>query len=94
MEFSLGATHKLEKGAVHQGVTGLHLSIVHGTMQPSVSTQIAALRQGLLAAQAHEGDGEISARFADVIRVRGFRVHGRVSLPISFARPGSHSVGH
>ncbi|KAI9463526.1 carbohydrate esterase family 9 protein [Lactarius psammicola] len=47
VEFSLGSRHKLEKGAVHQDVTALHLSIVHGTTQPSVSTQIAALRQWL-----------------------------------------------
>jgi hypothetical protein len=78
VEFSLGARHKLEEDAVHLDVTALHLSIVHGTMQPSVSTQIAALRQGLFAAHAHEGHGEASARFADVVRVRGLRVPGRV----------------
>lgn len=80
VEFSLGARHKLEKGAIHQDVTALHLSIVHGTTQPSVSTQIAALRQGLFAAHTHEGHGEVSARFADVVQ-------GRIPLVIE-----THSV--
>ncbi|KAN0129746.1 carbohydrate esterase family 9 protein [Lactarius tabidus] len=68
VEFSLGARHKLEKGAVHQDVTALHLSIVHGTMWPSVSTQIAVLRRQLFAAHTHEARGEVSAGFADVVR--------------------------
>ncbi|KAH9001980.1 carbohydrate esterase family 9 protein [Lactarius hatsudake] len=80
VEFSLGAGHKLEKGAVHQDVTALHLSIVHGTMQPSVSTQIATLRQRLFAAHTHGEHGEISARFVDV-------VEGRIPLVIE-----THSV--
>ncbi|KAH9083405.1 carbohydrate esterase family 9 protein [Lactarius deliciosus] len=80
VEFSLGAGHKLEKGAVHQNVTALHLSIVHGTMQPSVSTQIATLRQGLFAAHTHGEHGEISARFVDVVQ-------GRIPLVIE-----THSV--
>lgn len=67
LEFSLGARHKLEKGAVHQDVAALHLSIVHGAMQPSVSTQIGALRQQLFAAHTDEVHGELSARFADVV---------------------------
>lgn len=72
--FSLGARHKLEQGAIHQDVTALHLSIVHGTIQPSVSTQIVALRQGRFTAHTQEGDGEVLSRFADVVRVRGLRV--------------------
>ncbi|KAH9040638.1 carbohydrate esterase family 9 protein [Lactarius pseudohatsudake] len=80
VEFSLGAGHKLEKGAVHQDVTALHLSIVHGTMQPSVSTQIAALRQWLFAVPTHGEHGEISARFVDVVQ-------GRIPLVIE-----THSV--
>ena len=94
VEFSLGARHKLEKGAVHQDVTTLHLSIVHGAMQPSVSTQIGTLRQHLFAAHTHEVHGELSARFADVVLVSGLRVPDRVSLLVSFGRPGSHSTGH
>ncbi|KAH9012023.1 carbohydrate esterase family 9 protein [Lactarius pseudohatsudake] len=80
VEFSLGAGHKLEKGAVHQDVTALHLSIVHGTMQPSVSTKIAALRQWLFAVPTHGEHGEISARFVDVVQ-------GRIPLVIE-----THSV--
>jgi hypothetical protein len=74
VEFSLGARHKLEKGAVHQDVTALHLSIVHDAVQPSVSTQITELRQLLLAAHYHEVHGEISSRFADVVLVSDLRV--------------------
>ena len=84
VEFSLGARHKLDKGAVHQNVTALHLSIVHGTIQPSVSTQIAALRRQLLAARAHEAHDEVSASFADVIRVSDLRVPGRVTPHLSW----------
>jgi hypothetical protein len=87
VEFSLGARHKLEKGAVHQDVTALHLSIVHGTMWPSVSTQIAVLRRQLFAAHTHEARGEVSAGFADVVRVSDLRVPRRV-LPILVGRPG------
>ncbi|KAH9061388.1 carbohydrate esterase family 9 protein [Lactarius vividus] len=76
----LGVEHKLEKGAVHQEVTALHLSIVHGTMQPSVSTQIATLRQRLFAAHTHGEHDEISARFVDVVQ-------GRIPLVIE-----THSV--
>lgn len=43
--FSLGATHKLEEGAVIQDVAGLHISISHFGGVPSISTQIAALRR-------------------------------------------------
>ncbi|KAI0253986.1 hypothetical protein BJV78DRAFT_1280411 [Lactifluus subvellereus] len=68
VEFSLGARHKLEHGAVHEDVTGLHVSILHGSGQPSVSTQIAALRQWLFAAHAHEEYDEVSTRLADAVR--------------------------
>ncbi|KAF5354651.1 hypothetical protein D9756_005354 [Leucocoprinus leucothites] len=45
--FSLGALNKMEKNAVIQDVTGLHVSIGHFT-RPSVSSQIATLRRLLL----------------------------------------------
>ncbi|KAL6308850.1 hypothetical protein BKA93DRAFT_481716 [Sparassis latifolia] len=45
--FSLGSVHKLEKGAVVQSVTAVHVSILQDG-QPSVSTKIAALRRLLL----------------------------------------------
>jgi hypothetical protein len=70
VEFCLGAAHKLEHGAVHQSITGLHLSISQRTEQPSVSTQIAVLRRWLFAEHAHEERDEISAHLADVVRVR------------------------
>jgi hypothetical protein len=82
VEFSLGARHKLERGAVHEDVTGLHVSILHGTGQPSVSTQIAALRQWLYAAHAHEEHDEASMRLADAVRVR---VHCTLECILLFA---------
>ncbi|KAF7330294.1 Carbohydrate esterase family 9 protein [Mycena venus] len=48
VSFSLGAAHKLEKGAVLQEVTGLHMAVAQALPGPSVSTQIAALRRLLL----------------------------------------------
>lgn len=47
VSFSLGARHKLERGAVIHEVTGVHVSIKHFG-KPSVSTQVAALRRLLL----------------------------------------------
>lgn len=45
--FSLGAAHKLQKHAVVQDVTALHVTLGHYKSGPSVSTQIAALRKAL-----------------------------------------------
>ncbi|KAH8825118.1 carbohydrate esterase family 9 protein [Flagelloscypha sp. PMI_526] len=47
--FSLGADHKLEKGAVVQDITAVHITVSHlfGS-KPSVSTQIGVLRKLLL----------------------------------------------
>ncbi|KAJ7220042.1 carbohydrate esterase family 9 protein [Mycena pura] len=47
VSFSLGAAHKLERGAVVQEITALHVS-VSMSLEPSVSTQIALLRRQLL----------------------------------------------
>ncbi|KAI0038899.1 carbohydrate esterase family 9 protein [Auriscalpium vulgare] len=64
--FSLGALHKLEEGAVIQEVTALHVAVGHFGRQPSVSTQIAALRK-LLLALPDDDDLSISANhFAKV----------------------------
>ncbi|KAI0305776.1 carbohydrate esterase family 9 protein [Multifurca ochricompacta] len=66
VEFSLGARHKLENGAVNQEVTGLHVSILQRSRKPSVSTQIAVLRQWLFTAHAqHNG---VSAHLLDAVR--------------------------
>ncbi|KAJ7164022.1 carbohydrate esterase family 9 protein [Mycena crocata] len=46
--FSLGAAHKLERGAVLQEVTAVHMRVVQSLSGPSVSTQIALLRRLLL----------------------------------------------
>ncbi|KAJ7678491.1 carbohydrate esterase family 9 protein [Mycena rosella] len=46
--FSLGAAHKLERGAVLQEITGLHMRAMQSLSGPSVSTQIALLRRLLL----------------------------------------------
>ncbi|CCM03593.1 uncharacterized protein FIBRA_05730 [Fibroporia radiculosa] len=45
--FALGSAHKLERGAIVQEVTALHIQVAHQGA-PSVSTQIATLRQYLL----------------------------------------------
>ncbi|KAI0297178.1 carbohydrate esterase family 9 protein [Russula brevipes] len=47
--FSTGAEHKLGDGAVIQEVTALHVSVGHFASRPSISTQIAVLRNLLLA---------------------------------------------
>ncbi|KAJ6466602.1 carbohydrate esterase family 9 protein [Mycena vitilis] len=46
--FSLGAAHKLQRGAVLQEVTGIHMAVLQSLSGPSVSTQIALLRRLLL----------------------------------------------
>lgn len=47
--FSLGASNKLEDGAVIQEDVGLHVAVRHfGKAGPSVSTQIGVLRRGLV----------------------------------------------
>ncbi|KAF8897044.1 carbohydrate esterase family 9 protein [Gymnopilus junonius] len=63
--FSLGASHKLEEGAIVQAVTAVHMSIRHSS-KLSVSTQIAALRRLLLG--SHEGD--VGDSFKDIIEGR------------------------
>jgi len=45
--FSLGASNKIEKNAVIQDITGLHVSVRHFE-RPSVSSQVATLRHLLL----------------------------------------------
>lgn len=42
--FSTGATHRLENGAVIQDIVALHVQIGHSGGGPSISTQIATLR--------------------------------------------------
>ncbi|KAF8893823.1 carbohydrate esterase family 9 protein [Infundibulicybe gibba] len=46
--FSLGASQKLENGALIQDVTSVHVSIKHLSETPSISTQVATLRRLLL----------------------------------------------
>ncbi|KAI0690094.1 carbohydrate esterase family 9 protein [Cytidiella melzeri] len=53
--FATGAKHRLEKGALIAETAGVHIGIHHG-VGPSVSTQIAALRNLLLGhGQSHLG---------------------------------------
>ncbi|KAI0635470.1 composite domain of metallo-dependent hydrolase [Trametes polyzona] len=59
--FSLGAEHKLEDGAVLQASGAVHVAI-HPRGVPSVSTQIAALRNLLL----HDAEGELGQWFDKV----------------------------
>jgi hypothetical protein len=58
--FSLGSPNRLASGAIIKPVTALHVSIVDYVMQPSISTQIAALRSLLLG----KGEGDIGAYFS------------------------------
>ncbi|EJF65056.1 hypothetical protein DICSQDRAFT_132576 [Dichomitus squalens LYAD-421 SS1] len=52
--FSLGAPHKLDRGAVVSDVVAVHVSLSHGDSEPSVSTKIGALRR--LLTQEVKGD--------------------------------------
>jgi len=61
--FSLGTSHKLEKGALIQQVTAVHVSVRH--TETSVSTQIAALRRLLLGPR----EGEAGIWFEKVTQV-------------------------
>jgi hypothetical protein len=69
--FSTGAAHKLADGAVIQEITALHVSVGHFSLtgRPSVSTQIAALRN-LLLALPDDVTAEAQKSFRDVARVR------------------------
>lgn len=73
--FNLGAENKLESGAVIQETTALHVSVRHFGAQPSVSTQIAVLRQLLLSGasatktSAAASSTERIGAFADVAKV-------------------------
>lgn len=63
--FSLGASQKLEDGAVIQEDVGLHVAVRHfGKAGPSVSTQIGVLRRGLV--DGIDGKGI----YVDVVNVR------------------------
>jgi hypothetical protein len=62
--YSTGAPHKLAKGAVVKGVTGLHVAVRHFG-NPSVSSQIAALRALLL----KPSDDETGKWFKEVVNV-------------------------
>ncbi|RPD74182.1 hypothetical protein L226DRAFT_535646 [Lentinus tigrinus ALCF2SS1-7] len=60
--FSLGAPHKLARGAILRGVVAVHASLTHGDSQPSISTKIEAMRRLL----TEEVDGDIGAWFQQV----------------------------
>jgi hypothetical protein len=57
--FGTGATNRLSKGGILQKVAALHVTINHNVKQPSVSAQIAALRNLL----SGKGDGEMGEYF-------------------------------
>ncbi|KAI0705003.1 hypothetical protein C8T65DRAFT_718924 [Cerioporus squamosus] len=60
--FSLGAPHKLSRGAILQDVVAVHASLTHGDSEPSVSTKIEAMRRLL----TKEINGELGAWFQQV----------------------------
>ena len=64
--FDAGAPHKLAKGAIVQNVTALHVSVQSSDGYPSISTQIAALRNLLNGG----GSGEVATHFSKVSKVR------------------------
>ncbi|EPQ56066.1 hypothetical protein GLOTRDRAFT_15437, partial [Gloeophyllum trabeum ATCC 11539] len=64
VSFSLGAEHKLQRGAVVQAEAALHVEIDHSSAVPSVSTQIAALR-ALLLGKGEGMSGEAFKRVAE-----------------------------
>lgn len=67
--FSTGSAHKLQKGAVVQDATALHV-IVSFNSPISVSTQIATLRRLLLGG----GSGDLGTQFERVAAVRSIGV--------------------
>ena len=57
--FSTGAAHKLQRGAVIQDITAMHVSVGHYSSsgsEGSISTQIAALRRLLLGTAEQNGE--------------------------------------
>jgi hypothetical protein len=65
--FSTGAAHRLEDGAIIQDVAALHVQIGHSNKGPSVSTQIAALRNILLGEES-------SNMFSEVAKVLSYHL--------------------
>lgn len=63
--FSLGAGHKLEVGALVQDVAAVHVNVRHFGGVPSISTQIATLRQLLLGGS----EVKMAEEFRDVAKV-------------------------
>lgn len=66
MAFSTGTEHKLKSGALIQEDAAVHVEITHSSSLPSISTQIAALRNLLLG----NGEGEVKEWFHKVTKVR------------------------
>ncbi|CAL1706946.1 unnamed protein product [Somion occarium] len=69
--FSTGSEHRLKKGAVVQNVVAVHVAISHSDNLPSVSAQVAALRNLLLG----NGEGELGYWFEKVTK-------GKLSLVV------------
>ena len=78
--FNTGQPHRLAKGAVIQDIAALHVSI--GSSKPSVSTQIAVLRNLLQGG----GKGELAAPFEDVVQVSKYLI----LLVSSSSKPSVH----
>ncbi|KAI0342081.1 carbohydrate esterase family 9 protein [Trametopsis cervina] len=62
--FATGANHQLEKGALIEETAAVHVGVHHSSGGPSVSTQIAALRNLLLG----QGNGPINHWFRSVAK--------------------------
>ncbi|KAF7334286.1 Carbohydrate esterase family 9 protein [Mycena sanguinolenta] len=87
--FSTGAAHKLVDGAVIQEVAALHVRLSLSSVI-SVSTQIATLRELLLA----EGEGPLARRFSDVaaVTIRRLRSYPQQLIVLCRAKYRSSSM--
>ena len=63
--FSTGTEHRLKQGALIREDAAVHVEITHSTALPSISTQIAALRNLLLG----NGEGNVKRWFGKVTKV-------------------------
>ena len=72
--FSLGSPHKLEDGAVVRDVAAVHVKLAPEGV-PSVSTQVAALRNLLL-----RPSGDVATRFEQVTNVSGLLIELRAKV--------------
>ena len=79
--FSLNARHRLEPGAVVQESTAVHISVGTQGANPSISTQVGALRRLLLKSE--------SGAFRDIANVSDLLLHMRFELTFTLGKSNS-----